>query len=92
VSREQFSQQALATLLADNHRMPLGAWRIVDSPLGQLAIFAAQVSADADAVTLFTEAVTVAKAAELQPLRDAEKESGHRPVAPTSSKVACLGN
>jgi hypothetical protein len=53
-----------------------------------VAVFAAQVSADADAMTLFT----VARVAELQPLPAVEKEFGHRPVTPTSSKVACLGN
>jgi hypothetical protein len=57
-----------------------------------VAVFAAQVSADADAMTLFTVAVTVARVAELQPLPAVEKEFGHRPVTPTSSKVACLGN
>jgi len=77
VSEKPFSQEALAAMLTENHRTVLGAWRIVEIPQGQLAVFAAQVSADSDALTLVTVALAVGKVAELSPMPKVGKESSN---------------
>jgi hypothetical protein len=83
-SASPFPAELLNDLLEENHRVILGAWRVVKTPQGYLAVFGAHIAADSDAAVLGTVVQTVSLAANLK----ARRFSGASPTQAPAPQAA----